>query len=204
MEQDEITGFRDEAEIDDTGCNLFTCPEPHCMLSFSKYGNLIRHLDVGSHKIKATISSLLDKSKVQYVDKIEKKLVNLPNSSLENTGNEKSCELLQGWGLKLRRPVKKFSVTQVAFLKEKFAKGERTGHKCDPEEVSSEMRITRNGLGKRIFVKDEFLSANQISSYFSRLALEKRRSACHNYELEDIEAERNIEAFEELEVLARK
>lgn len=192
-----------EEEIDDIGSNLFTCSEPNCLSTFSKYGNLVRHLDVGSHRIKPMVSSLIDKSKIQYASKIEQKLVVLPSCCHETTERENSCKLCEGWGLKQRRTVKKFTTTQISFLKEKFSKGERTGHKCDPEEVSLEMRSAKSSLGKRFFSKDEFLSATQIASYFSRLVLEKRKTACISYDEEDMEAGIAAETLEELQVLAR-
>lgn len=52
---------------------------------------------------------------------------------------------------------------------------ESSGHKLDPEDVASEMRGVRNAEGKRIFRIDEFLSGNQVSSYFCRLDLKRRR-----------------------------
>uniref|UniRef100_A0A8W8L988 CARD domain-containing protein n=1 Tax=Magallana gigas TaxID=29159 RepID=A0A8W8L988_MAGGI len=52
---------------------------------------------------------------------------------------------------------------------------ESSGHKLDPEDVTSKMRRVRNAEGKRIFRIDEFLSGNQVSSYFCRLDLKRRR-----------------------------
>ncbi|CAG2215792.1 unnamed protein product [Mytilus edulis] len=168
-----------EEEVDDIGSNLFTCSEPNCLSTFSKYGNLVRHLNVGSHRTKPMVSSLIDKSKIQYASKIEQKLVVLPSCCHETTERENSCKLCEGWGLKQRRT-------------------------CDPEEVSLEMRSKKKQpWKKRFFSKDEFLSATQIASYFSRLVLEKRKTACNSYDEEDMEAGIAAETLEELQVLAR-
>ena len=34
--------------------DLYTCSEPNCTASFSKYGNLLKHLDIGNHRIRLT------------------------------------------------------------------------------------------------------------------------------------------------------
>lgn len=69
-----------------------------------------------------------------------------------------------------------------------FQKGEMTGHKYDPEEVSVMMRTIKKN-GKRRFSQDLFLTPSQISSFFSRLSIEKRKSAQNGYESEDFVAE---------------
>ena len=53
-------------------------------------------------------------------------------------------------------------------------KGEKkTGRKEIPEEVAKEMcLLTRDG--ERVFSKDQFLTEQQISSYFSTLVLKRR------------------------------
>lgn len=81
------------------------------------------------------------------------------------------------WALKSKREFKRFTESQKAFLKEKFDVGESSGHKLDPEDVASEMRRARNAEGNRIFRIDEFLSGNQVSSYFCRLALKRRKDS---------------------------
>lgn len=75
----------------------------------------------------------------------------------------------------------------MGFLKEMFQKGEMTGHKYDPEEVSVMMRTIKKN-GKRRFSQDLFLTPSH-SSFFSRLSIEKRKSAQNSYESEDFVAE---------------
>lgn len=74
----------------------------------------------------------------------------------------------------------------MGFLKEMFQKGEMTGHKYDPEEVSVMMRTIKKN-GKRRFSQDLFLTPSHNSSFFSRLSIEKRKSAKNSYESEEYE-----------------
>lgn len=52
--------------------------------------------------------------------------------------------------------------------------GDKSGMKCDPEDVSAEMKTVRDKKGVRVFSVGEFLSAAQIASYFSRLCMQKK------------------------------
>lgn len=58
-------------------------------------------------------------------------------------------QLKQGWALKSRREIKRFTSDQKKYLVEKF--GEETGRKCDPEEIAQQMRLMNNDDGKRRF-----------------------------------------------------
>ena len=60
-------------------------------------------------------------------------------------------------------------------MKAKFDAGEESGCKADPQQVAIDMRNTRTEENKRMFSRDEWLSRNQVQSYFSRLAVLKRK-----------------------------
>ena len=60
------------------------------------------------------------------------------------------------------------------YLQETFDSGNTTGHKSDPVQVSVEMRCARDEQGRRLFTASECLQAEQICSFFSRLAAAKR------------------------------
>ena len=79
-------------------------------------------------------------------------------------------QLSRGWALKQTKKSGRLSETQKKYLNEKFSIGQQTGHKVDPLSVARDMRYARNAEGKRSFTRDEFLSAQQIQSYFSRQA----------------------------------
>ena len=55
----------------------------------------------------------------------------------------------------------------------KFQIGERTGLKADPASVATAMRKAKDVNGKRLFHSTEFFTAQQVASFFSRLAAKK-------------------------------
>ena len=54
-----------------------------------------------------------------------------------------------------------------------FLLGEQTGRNANPDEVSKSMRKARNSDGSLLFVSDEYLTSEQITSFFSRMAAKK-------------------------------
>ena len=49
--------------------------------------------------------------------------------------------------------------------------GEETGRKATAMDLCSKMRNLRDDRGKKIFSKEEWLAADQIARYFSRLSV---------------------------------
>ena len=76
--------------------------------------------------------------------------------------------LQKGWALKGSKKAARFTADQRKNLEDKFRIGQETGHKADPEQVTREMWYARNERGERRFKVDEFLTAGQIQSFFSR------------------------------------
>ena len=56
-------------------------------------------------------------------------------------------------------------------LRRIFPEGEETGNKASAAAVCSRIRNQRDGSGRKIFAKEEWLSADQIAPYFSRLSV---------------------------------
>ena len=76
-----------------------------------------------------------------------------------------------GWALKSSFTRKtRFASTQKDYLQKKFEIGEKTGKKLDPVTVSQEMRISKDPNGNCPFSSSEFLTEQQIQSFFSRMA----------------------------------
>jgi len=73
-------------------------------------------------------------------------------------------------GVEANKKTVRLSETQKKYLNEKFSIGQQTGHKVDPLSVAHDMRYARNAEGNRLFTRAEFLSAQQIQSYFSHQA----------------------------------
>ena len=79
-----------------------------------------------------------------------------------------------GWALKCSHARSAgFSTKQKEYLSAKFQIGERTGLKADPASVPTAMRKAKDVNGERLFDSTEFLTAQQVASFFSRLAAKK-------------------------------
>ena len=62
------------------------------------------------------------------------------------------------------------------YLVQKFDAGTKTGLKADPVQVSREMKYVKDNSGQLLFKPDKWRTAQQITSFFSRLsALQKRQ-----------------------------
>ena len=71
------------------------------------------------------------------------------------------------WALKRSFTRKtRFNSAQKDYLQKKFEIGEKTGRKLDPVSVSQEMRIEKYSNGNRFFSSGEFLTGQQIQSFF--------------------------------------
>ena len=81
-----------------------------------------------------------------------------------------STKLSEGWALRASKKSKHFNENQKNYLDEKFKLGQETGYKEDPSQVASDMRRAKNENGEHRFAVGEFLSPQQIKSYFSRSA----------------------------------
>lgn len=84
-------------QIADNSSFIFTCPEPHCLLTFMRYGNLSNHLDKGDHQCKTELNYLSDNSKVEYVRQIDTKQSMLVRSSIYIL--QINSTLVRGWAL---------------------------------------------------------------------------------------------------------
>ena len=103
----------DDVDVTSSSC-LYTCPEPNCLQSFQKYGNLNRHLDIGKHKYRKEGRTLSDKSKKEYIEKINTKKATLYKRTISSE-TIPGTFLERGWALKSKRTVRKFSDEQTSF-----------------------------------------------------------------------------------------
>lgn len=165
-------------EPDSATCRLFFCPKEGCVKSFQRYSNLQYHLDSGKHKRVVEHETLLDRAINQYAYQLEVESVKLQEvCNPIHPGTEGNCRARddstlppKGWALKITQSKKRFTANQKEYLIKKFNIGQKTGRKADPSSVSRDMRKARDSNGDRIFTVDEFLTAQQISSFFSRQA----------------------------------
>ena len=76
-----------------------------------------------------------------------------------------------------------------SFLIEKFTEGASGGPKADANEVAKEMKVLRGKDGALIFQPEEWRTAKQITSFFSRLAALQRRSEAGDDGHEELDEE---------------
>ncbi|CAG2188325.1 unnamed protein product [Mytilus edulis] len=107
----------------------------------------------------------------------------------------------QRMGIKVKENSQKVYPGPKEVSSRKVRQRGKTGQKFDPEEVSQDMRMVRIS-GRKRFSQEEFLSATQIASYFSRLVLNKRKLYNPLYTADDEQAETTEAEFIELNLVA--
>ena len=173
-EEEEGDGVKKDETI------LFSCPNEGCVKVYERHSSLEKHLSFGKCRMVPEKETLLDKAKKTYHTLLQE-----GNSTAKLLGvreveaTDGFC-LPEGWALKTAKKSARFSDAQKKYLEEKFNLGQDTGHKQDPEKVSKDMRLARKADGSRLFSGDEFLSAQQIQSFFSRMASKTRYAAAMN------------------------
>jgi hypothetical protein len=70
--------------------------------------------------------------------------------------------------LRQTKKAARFNENQWRYIDEKFDIGWTSGIKADPAQVARNLRHVRNDNGDRRFNIDEFITPQQIKSYFSR------------------------------------
>ena len=170
----------DENEADGDGKEkspkLFSCPAEGCIKNYHRYSSLETHLEYGVCKLQLERQSLLDKAKAMYVEKLLHGAGEQPVMKSSDTLLVNRYDMLpQGWALRTTKSSKRFNERQKSYLNEKFNNGNETGHKLDQVTVSQDMRFAKDQDGNRRFTLNEFLTPQQIQSYFSRKASKKKK-----------------------------
>jgi len=162
-EQAQDEGHNEETTSSSKG---FSCPEINCVKEFMTFRNLQKHLDVGRHDLRTHEKSMPDHVKLKWAEvctSLTSKIVSAASGC--TTSSDSDVDVSMGWALKASRKLVRFSEKVKAHLLNLFLEGENTGHKADPSDVAMHMR-----RGKEKFSKEEWLTAHQVKSYFSRLA----------------------------------
>ena len=171
--------------------DLFMCPEEGCHKSFQRHGALQNHILYERHDKKRTKMTLLDRAKTGYARRLEDHycaVASKPTTQFYQKGRDEPIAEV-GWALKSKSQAK-FNDKQRAFLKSKFEEGETSGNKHRADEVVKEMRRVKDKEGKRVFTVDEFLTEQQISSFFSREAKKKQKLTAADITAHETEAMR--------------
>lgn len=202
-EKDTGEGEDEDAEEDGEGSDassLLSCPVEGCIRTYQKYYNLERHLLSGKCKLVSEKYTLLDNAKLSYTEKVQEGSTAQPTLAAPTTSEVCSeSPLVQGWALKGTKKATRFNENQRQYLNNKFQIGQESGHKADPEKVSRDMRYARRDNGERRFEVDEFLTAQQIQSYFSRTAAKLKHGITSQSEHDSSTDDNDIQAAQEEE-----
>ena len=75
-----------------------------------------------------------------------------------------------GWALKQQAKAKRLSQQVRSYLEELFKVGQQSGIKADHAQAARGMRQAVDDDGTRVFPPEDWLTAKQFQTYFSRLA----------------------------------
>ena len=177
----------DESPNDTASSQLFFCPEEGCVKSYQRFAALQHHLDCGKHERKLERETLLDKAVHGYAARLEKQTAGVPQLQqfAESHRAPNRSLLPMGWALKSSQASRaRFTDKQKNYLLSKFLIGEQTGQKLNASSVARSMMNARDENGDRLFTSNEFLTAQQIASYFSRLASKRALQSSHSSQSE--------------------
>ena len=129
-----------------------------------------------------------------YATRLQEGACLLPSFKVQGSAVPSSCKqkASEGWALKEAKRVEKFNENRKSYLQAKFNIGQASGRKLDPEVVAKEMRRARAIDGERLFLVEEFLSPQQISSFFSRMAAKVRQQPVTDQDVLAVEEQVNF------------
>lgn len=74
-----------------------------------------------------------------------------------------------------------------AYLMDMFEQGSWIGHKASPVQISKQMQLEKDGVGKLLFQPDEWRTPQQISQLFSHLAAAQKQLNKEDITAEELE-----------------
>ena len=159
--------------------SLFVCPEEGCVMPFKGHSSLQNHLDCEKHKYALERETLFDKAIMMYASKLEQGVTcDVPQICAGIPVDDVDTPVLKmGWALKSAKEYKRLSEKQKTYLLDTYQVGEQTGQKADPVSVSRTMKRARLLSGEPMFTAKEYLTAQQIASFYSRETAKRRKAA---------------------------
>ena len=157
-------------------------------------------MDLGKHERALENETILDKV-LGYADRLQEQFCGIPQLHVRKYLNLTSHPCLpMGWALK-SSPVRRtrFTEKQKDYLTSKFRTGETTGQKADAASVAKYMMTAKDSNVNRLFTSSEFLTGQQVSSFFpmTESGIEE------NHNVEDEEASRKLRSETLQEVALR-
>ena len=176
---------------------IYTCPEDGCTRVFQRHSALAKHLSAEKCIRSLEKHTLLDLAKLGYQQILEEGVGVVPTMRAISMVNKQGTAILtEGWALRPTKRAYRFSEKQKDYLTAKFNIGESTGRKVDASLVARDIRRARGSNGERLFKSSEFLTTQQITSYFTRLSATLRQHT-HEVDIAAIEDEINFSAARE-------
>ena len=164
---------------------IFPCTETGCVLSFKTLEEVEQHMDTGKHVRELESESLYDSIRKKWAER----LTGVNVAGFHETGTYSAEELdfsypslskkdqqPLGWALKTVKKPSRMEAHVKAYLVQKFDTDCRTGQKADPVQVAREMKIVKDDAGHLLFTPQEWRTAQQINSFFSRLSAVQRQT----------------------------
>lgn len=173
---------------------VYSCPQEGCVRVFQRSSALERHLSLEACELSPERYSMLDLAKQQYASRLQEAACPIPSLKAPSSAVPSSCKqkASEGWALKEAKRIERFNENQKSYLQAKFNIGQASGRKLDPEVVAKEMRRARAIDGERLFLVEEFLSPQQISSFFSRMAAKVRQQPVTDQDVLAVEEQVNF------------
>ena len=154
----------------------FPCPQDGYTRVFQRISSLERHLSFEKCTTSLERFSLLDLAKTEYASLLREGVASMPTLLLStSTLATISSTAPEGWASKEPKKPYRLNEKQKSYLEAKFNLGQETGRKLHPDNVAKEMRRALNSDGKCLFKPMEFLTEQQITSFFGRLAAKVRQ-----------------------------
>ena len=164
-----------EGTEDEEG-DVFSCPEEGCVKKYLSHRNLQNHLDIGKHYLRLESETSYDSIKRKWADACHEvspsvDYVSCATADEQQPSTSGEPTVLKGWALKKARRSTRFTDKVKLYLRDVFLEGEETEKKANPSDVASNTKSLRSDeTGNKLFTKDEWLTTQQVTSYFSRLA----------------------------------
>ena len=159
----------------------FSFPEEGCTKTYQSFMSLQKHLDVGKHLVRLereTTYDTITRKWAETCQEVSGSYLNTEARSGSQTAvtTSSTSPVLKGWALKTSRKAIRFSEKVKTHLKRIFLEGEETGRKASAVDIDvcSKLRTLRDESGKKVFNKEDWLTAEQIARYFSRLSVMHR------------------------------
>ena len=174
---------------------VFSCPQDGCVRVFQRLFSLEKHISLEKCTKSLENYSLLDLAKIGYKDKLEQGVGTVPTmqSMLTPEAGIIPSKAKEGWALKASKKYYPFNEKRKKYLDSKFEIGQTTGRKLNGDLVAKQMRRAHETDGTRLFKVCEFLTPQQINSYFSRKAAKSKQQVVDECDVQASEDENNFD-----------